>query len=71
MCSRPKMPPAPPPPPQLPPAPPPPEPVIKSMTEESGQFKAGRAQEVPGSTSAMFNFLSQRRGKSMLTIPRG
>lgn len=71
MCSRPKTPPAPPPAPVLPPAPPPPEPVVKSMSEESGQLRAGRAQEAPKGGANMFSYLTQSRGKRSLTIPRG
>jgi hypothetical protein len=72
MCARPKMPPAPPPPPQLPPAPPPPAPVIKSISQESGQRAPGAARGTGGvDATNMFSFLTQRRGKAMLTIPRG
>jgi len=72
MCARPKMPPAPPPPPELPPAPPPPEPVIKSITQETGQRAPGAARGAGADAMTnMFSFLTQRRGKAMLTIPRG
>jgi hypothetical protein len=71
MCSRPKAPPAPPPPPQLPPAPPPPEPSIKMMSEETGQTRAGRqAEPGMGGVENVFAYLTQRRGKRALTIPR-
>jgi hypothetical protein len=71
MCSRPRMPPAPPPPPALPPPPPPPEPTIKLMGEETGQMRAGQGGE-PGKAGLenAFQYLTQRRGKRSLTIPR-
>lgn len=68
MCMRPKMPPPPPPPPELPPAAPPPS--LGSLGEESGQYKAGRARGVSfgGDMAAE---LTRRRGRGLLTIPRG